>query len=209
LKDKERLLSFEEPTRFIFSHSALREGWDNPNVFVIGTLKHSDSTISRCQEVGRGMRLAVTQTGDRLDDPATVHHYNVLTVVANESYQDFVAGLQKDISESLSERPRVADAAYFNGKVLHTPAGDVPVPPPMAKQIYRYLVKNDYTDDHDRIAEAYHQAKRDDQLAPLPDELKPYSEQVFRLIDSVFSETDLPKIDNDRALKTNPLNANF
>ena len=104
LKDKERLLSFEEPTRFIFSHSALREGWDNPNVFVICTLKHSDSSISRRQEVGRGMRLAVTQSGDRLDDPATVHQTNVLTVVANESYMDFVAGLQKDISDSLSER---------------------------------------------------------------------------------------------------------
>ncbi len=209
LKDKERLLSFEEPTRFIFSHSALREGWDNPNVFVIGTLKHSDSTISRRQEVGRGMRLAVTQSGDRLDDPATVHQTNVLTVVANESYQDFVAGLQKDISESLSERPRVADEAYFAGKVLNTPSGDVPVTPQLAKQIYRYLVKNDYTDDSDRITETYHQAKRDDQLAELPDDLKPYTDQVVRLIDSVFSDADLPEIDDDRATKTNPLNANF
>ncbi|HYW91989.1 MAG TPA: DEAD/DEAH box helicase family protein [Gammaproteobacteria bacterium] len=209
LKDKERLLSFDEPTRFIFSHSALREGWDNPNVFVIGTLKHSDSTISRRQEVGRGMRLAVTQSGERLDDPATVHQTNVLTVVANESYKDFVAGLQKDISESLSERPRVADEDYFTGKVLNTPSGDVPVTPQMAKQIYRYLVKNDYTDDNDRIAEAYHQAKTEEQLAELPEDLKPYADQVFRLIDSVFSDADLPAIDDDRAAKLNPLNANF
>src|SRR5690606_22076278 len=72
LKDKERLLSLDEPVRFIFSHSALREGWDNPNVFVICTLKHSDNTISRRQEVGRGLRLAVNQQGDRMDDPATV-----------------------------------------------------------------------------------------------------------------------------------------
>ena len=85
LKDKERLLSFEEPVRFIFSHSALREGWDNPNVFVICTLKHSDNTISRRQEVGRGLRLSVNQDGDRMDDPATVHQINVLTVVASES----------------------------------------------------------------------------------------------------------------------------
>ena len=209
LKDKERLLSFEEPTRFIFSHSALREGWDNPNVFVIGTLKHSDSTISRRQEVGRGMRLAVTQSGDRLDDPATVHQHNVLTVVANESYQDFVAGLQKDISESLSERPRVADEDYFTGKVLNTPAGAVPVTPQLAKQIYRYLVKNDYTDDNDHITETYHLAKAEEQLAELPDELKPYAEQVLQLIDSVFSDADLPSIDDDRAAKLNPLNANF
>jgi type III restriction enzyme len=209
LKDKERLLSFDEPTRFIFSHSALREGWDNPNVFVIGTLKHSDNTISRRQEVGRGMRLAVTQNGERLDDPATVHHTNVLTVIANESYKDFVSGLQKDISESLSERPRVANEAYFAGKVLTTPAGDVTIDDRMAKQIYRYLVKNDYTDDDDRITEAYHQAKAEESLAVLPDDLKPHAEQVFKLIDSVFSDADLPVIDDDRAAKTNPLNANF
>src|SRR6218665_2354774 len=101
LRDKERLLSFAEPVRFIFSHSALREGWDNPNVFVICALKHSDNTVSRRQEVGRGLRLSVNQSGDRMDDPATVHEVNVLTVVASESYKDFVAALQKDISESL------------------------------------------------------------------------------------------------------------
>src|SRR5450631_566547 len=84
LRNKERLLSFDEPVRFLFSHSALREGWDNPNVFVICTLKHSDNSISRRQEVGRGMRLARNQTGERIDDPAIVHQINVLTVVANE-----------------------------------------------------------------------------------------------------------------------------
>lgn len=135
LKDKERLLSFEEPTRFIFSHSALREGWDNPNVFVICTLKHSDNSISRRQEVGRGLRLAVNKHGDRMDDPATVHDINVLTVVASESYSDFVAALQKDISETLSERPRVADKKYFSGKVLVTESGNVEVTPQIAKQI--------------------------------------------------------------------------
>jgi type III restriction enzyme len=121
LKDKERLLSLDEPVRFIFSHSALREGWDNPNVFVICALKHSDNTISRRQEVGRGLRLSVNQHGDRMDHPAIVHDVNVLTVVASESYKDFVAALQKDISESLSARPKVANEAYFTGKVLKTP----------------------------------------------------------------------------------------
>jgi type III restriction enzyme len=209
LKDKERLLSFEEPVRFIFSHSALREGWDNPNVFVICTLKHSDNTISRRQEVGRGMRLSVNQRGERMDDPATVHQTNVLTVVASESYKDFVSALQKDISESLSARPRVADEEYFTGKVLKTPAGDVPVTPQLAKQIYRYLVKNDYTDDGDRISQTYHDAKKEEQLAPLPEELAPYAEQVFALIDSVFSDAQLPDIEDDRKVKTNPLSPNF
>ncbi|MGK2915432.1 MAG: type III restriction-modification system endonuclease [Porticoccaceae bacterium] len=209
LKDKERLLSLTEPVRFIFSHSALREGWDNPNVFVICALKHSDNTISRRQEVGRGLRLSVNQNGDRMDHPAVVHDINVLTVVASESYKDFVAALQKDISESLSARPRVADEAYFTGKVLKAPTGDVEVTPQLAKQIYKYLLKNDYTDDADRITAAYHQARKDGVLAALPAELQAHAEQVLQLVDSVFSESQLPDIGDDRRPKKNPLNANF
>lgn len=209
LKDKERLLSFDEPVRFIFSHSALREGWDNPNVFVICTLKHSDNTISRRQEVGRGMRLSVNQRGERMDDPAIVHKTNVLTVVASESYKDFVSALQKDISESLSERPRIANEDYFTGKVLKTPEGDVPVTPQLAKEIYRYLLKNDYTDSDDKITQAYHDAKGNEQLAPLPESLQKHSQHVFALIDSVFSDAQIPDIDDDRKTKTNPLSSNF
>ena len=209
LKDKERLLSFAEPVRFIFSHSALREGWDNPNVFVICALKHSDNTISRRQEVGRGLRLSVNQSGDRMDHPATVHDVNVLTVVASESYKDFVAALQRDISESLSARPRVADEAFFTGKVLKTESGDVAITPQLAKQIYKYLLKHDYIDDADRITSKYHEAKKDGALAALPPELVPHAEQVFKLIDSVFSENQLPEIGDDRKPKKNPLNANF
>ncbi|MGO4281536.1 type III restriction-modification system endonuclease [Cupriavidus sp. RAF20_2] len=209
LKDKERLLSLAEPVRFIFSHSALREGWDNPNVFVICALKHSDNTISRRQEVGRGLRLSVNQSGDRMDHPAVVHDINVLTVVASESYKNFVTALQKDISESLSARPKVADEAYFTGKVLKTPTGDVEVTPQLAKQIYKYLLKNDYTDDADHVNGTYHEAKKDGVLAALPPELLPHAEQVFQLIDSVFSESQLPDIGDDRRPKKNPLNANF
>jgi type III restriction enzyme len=209
LKDKERLLSFAEPVRFIFSHSALREGWDNPNVFVICALKHSDNTVSRRQEVGRGLRLSVNQHGDRMDHPAIVHDVNVLTVVASESYKDFVAALQKDISDSLSARPKVADEEFFTGKVLKTAAGDVAVTPQLAKQIYKYLLKNDYTDDADRITGTYHDAKKAETLAELPPELKPYATQVYQLIDSVFSASQLPDISDDRRPKKNPLNANF
>ena len=209
LKDKERLLSFDEPVRFIFSHSALREGWDNPNVFVICTLKHSDNSISRRQEVGRGMRLAVNQLGDRMDDPATVHQINELTVVASESYKDFVGALQRDISESLSARPREATENYFKGKILQTPTGNVEVSAQLAKQIYKYLLKNDYTDDNDQITLTYHEAKKQEQLAELPVELQPYAAQVFQLIDSVFSAAQMPEIGDDRKAKINPLNSNF
>ncbi len=210
LKKKERLLSFEEPVRFIFSHSALREGWDNPNVFVICMLKHSDNTISRRQEVGRGLRLSVNQSGDRMDHPATVHDINVLTVVTSESYTEFVTNLQREISNSLSARPRKADEAYFTGKIIQTESGPVEINPVMAKQIYKYLLKNDYTDDaDDSIAPAYHTAKVEGTLAPLPPELAAQAEQIYKLIDSVFSESQLPQVGDDRKPKANPLNDNF
>ncbi|CUR45084.1 type III restriction-modification system endonuclease [Alloalcanivorax xenomutans] len=209
LKKKEQLLSFDEPTRFIFSHSALREGWDNPNVFVMCMLKHSDNTISRRQEVGRGLRISVNQHGDRMDNPATVHDVNILTVVASESYKDFVGNLQREISDSLSARPRKADEAYFTGKVITTETGTVEITAGLAKQIYKYLLKNDYTDDADQVAEAYHEAKANGTLAELPPELAPHAEQIFGLIDSVFSESQLPDMGDDRKPKTNPLNANF
>jgi type III restriction enzyme len=209
LKDKERLLSFAEPTRFIFSHSALREGWDNPNVFVMCMLKHSDSTVSRRQEVGRGLRLSVDQNGDRMDNPVVVHDINVLTVVASESYKNFVAGLQKEIADTLTSRPRKATEAYFTGKTITTDAGPVEIIPAMAKQICRYLVKNDYSDDADQITSVYHQAKEAGTLAALPDELKAHADQIFQIIDSVFSDVQIPKIEDGRKPKNNPLNENF
>lgn len=223
LRDKETLLSFPDPkddaetrlrkqVRFIFSHSALREGWDNPNVFVICTLKHSDSTISRRQEVGRGMRLCVNHYGERMDNPATAHDINVLTVVANESYEDFVKGLQSDIQASLSARPREANEAYFTSKVLAGagPDGtDLTVTPNMARQIDFYLIQNGYKDLENRISDAYHQAKKEGALAELPEELKSHAEQVFQLVDSVFSEGALPVPEDGRCVKANVLNDNF
>jgi len=209
LKDKERLLSLSEPVRFIFSHSALREGWDNPNVFVICALKHSDNTISRRQEVGRGLRLSVNQHGDRIDHPSIVHDINVLTVVASESYKDFVAALQRDISDSLSARPRVADKAYFTGKVLNTTDGPVTVSDEQATDIEFYLIQNGYVDKKRNITEKYHQAKKEGTLEALPDELLPHAEQVFQLIDSVFSESQTMQPEDGRKAKKLEPNANF
>lgn len=222
LKDKETLLSLHshrddadsrkrKQVRFIFSHSALREGWDNPNVFTICTLKHSDNRISRRQEVGRGMRLCVNQYGERMDHPSTAHDINVLTVVANESYEDFVKGLQGDISDSLSERPRKADKGYFVGKVLrHEHTGEeLEVTEALARQIEKYLIKNDYSDDDDLITETYQQAKKDEALAALPDDLKDFATSVFQLVDSVFSEAAIQKPEDGRAAKANVLNKNF
>lgn len=211
LKNKEQLLSFEEHKRFIFSHSALREGWDNPNVFVICMLKHADydNIVSRRQEVGRGLRISVNQNGERQDHPATVHDTNVLTVVANESFGDFVKGLQSDISESLSARPKKADKAYFQNKVIKTDEGNIVVNDEMARAIERYLIKNDYVDDNDEITNLYHTALKQNELAKLPDTLAPYADQVVELINGVFSQAQLPEITDDRKPKSNVLNANF
>jgi restriction endonuclease len=148
LRDKTRLLSLDEPVRFIFSHSALREGWDNPNVFVICALKRSDNTVSRRQEVGRGLRLAVTQDGDRLDDPAIVHQINVLTVVANESYRDFVTGLQQDIRASIST-PR--DSVFSNPQLPEIEDGRRVQPSPLnahvgapeSAQLWSWIQRNE------------------------------------------------------------------
>lgn len=128
LRDRERLLSLSEPVRFVFSHSALREGWDNPNVFVLCMLKHTDSTVSRRQEVGRGLRLAVDANGDRVHDPDV----NRLTVVAGESYADFVDGLQREVSGapgagSGRHLPPIADGRRATNRTP-APAGPVSRP---------------------------------------------------------------------------------
>lgn len=144
-----------------------------------------------------------------MNDPATVHDLNVLTVVAAEGYKEFAAGPQKEITEAISARPRRADVAYFTGKVLNTVAVDVKVTPTMAQAITRYLIKNDYTDDEDKITAGYHDAKAAWTVAPLPPELAAYSKQIFRLIDSVFTDSQLLLPEDGRKTKRNKLNSNF
>ena len=205
LKAKERLLSLEEPVRFIFSHSALREGWDNPNVFVMGMLKKSSNVISRRQEIGRGLRLAVNQHGERMDNPVTVHDINELTVVTDESYTDFVAGLQKEIAESLSARPRKVSIKFFAGKTIRTESGESVVEEKLARAIYAYLLKNDYIDDEDEITDKYKADKEAGTLsAPTAEVLKPVIDSIWPLVDSLYMEP--PAIGNDRGRKKIPLN---
>jgi type III restriction enzyme len=209
LKDKERLLSFAEPVRFIFSHSALREGWDNPNVFVMGMLKKSDNTVSRRQEIGRGLRLAVDQHGERMDNPITVHDINELTVVTDESYTDFVDGLQKEIAASLAARPRKASVKFFTGKTIRTESGETLVEEVLAQALYKYLIKNDYLNEDDTVSDAYKEAKESGTLAePTSEVLKPVIDFVWPLVDALYIDVPLPT--DDRKPKKIPLNeANF
>lgn len=210
LKDKERLLSFEEPVRFIWSHSALREGWDNPNVFVMGMLKKSDNTTTRRQEIGRGLRLSVDQHGERMDNPVTVHDINELTVVTDESYTQFVTALQKEIVESLSARPRTASVDYFTGKQFKTADGSTSVvEQAVAQALYFHLIKNDYIDETGSVTQAYKDARADGTLAvPASEVLKSVIDFVWPLVDALY--LDVPTPIDGRKPKKIPFNeANF
>ncbi|MBE6858877.1 MAG: restriction endonuclease subunit R [Ruminococcus sp.] len=215
LKNKERLLSFDEPTRFIFSHSALREGWDNPNVFQICTLKHSDSQTLKRQEVGRGLRLCVNQSGNRMDNDScgdNVHSINMLTVIASESYKNFVADLQADIKTVLYDRPSKATIEYFVGKTVMN--GEIPVviDNKQAKAIYKYLLKNDYIDDDDNVTDEYRNDLANNTLIPVSEDLKDIEAGIHKLVQGIFDDSvlkDMVSDGHETKVKDNPLNENF
>ncbi|MDR0764071.1 MAG: DEAD/DEAH box helicase family protein [Synergistaceae bacterium] len=216
LKNKERLLSFEEPTRFIFSHSALREGWDNPNVFQICALKHSDNATAKRQEVGRGLRLCVNQSGDRQDidvcGGTLVHDVNKLTVVAGESYAGFVADLQSKIRDDLYERPTKASVEYFTDKRVRLNGEIHTLTVQQATAVYNYLVRNDYVDDNGAITSEYRNAVENGLLAPLKNDLAPLADGIHALVRAIFDPSvlqDMIEDGHDTKLKSNPLNENF
>lgn len=178
MKDKERLLDLREPVRFIFSHSALREGWDNPNVFQICTLKQSGSDVRKRQEVGRGLRLAVNQSGERMDETLLsrdeVHNINVLTVIANESYDSFAKGLQSEIAEAVVNRPRKVEAKLFTEKFGED----------IALAIYESLIENGYV-KRGELTEKYYEAKKNGTLE-VPAEAASRATDIIAVLDSVY-----------------------
>lgn len=195
MKDKERLLSFEEPVRFIFSHSALKEGWDNPNVFQICTLKKSSADDKKRQEIGRGMRLAVDQNGIRQDQEllgADVHEINKLTVIANESYDDFSRNLQTELQKILSERPSKVDVDLFVAKVLTNETGQqLPVTKDLAEDIQFELIKQDYIDRQGQLTEVFFKDKEAGQLK-FPTSVAGFESEVMRIIDSIYTDGAYP-----------------
>ena len=215
LKNKERLLSFEEPTRFIFSHSALREGWDNPNVFQICTLRHSNSTTAKRQEVGRGLRICVDKNGIRQDKELLgedVHEVNQLTVIANESYADFTSALQRETREALRDRVTAASQDYFFGKIVKDKEGvQRKITLPEASLILGYLYQNDYITDAGNLTAQYYKDADENVLASLPSKLEAIAEDVYHLIAGIFN----PKVIEDMVEEVpattpaNELNDNF
>lgn len=219
LKNKERLLSFEEPTRFIFSHSALREGWDNPNVFQICTLKHSDSDTTKRQEVGRGLRLCVNDKGVRQDvnvlGEDEVHKVNVLTVIASESYDSFVGDLQKDLREELRERPKTVDEGYLM-QVLATRVDlrgrSKGEQQKVAREAYFFLIKNDLIDSDGHATEKFREHGLAADADRLPGLLQPLATDLERSVRATYdADAFSAMVTNDLGSKVtrNPLNKNF
>lgn len=213
MKNKQRLMSFEEPTRFIFSHSALKEGWDNPNVFQICALKQvaQGSEIRRRQEVGRGMRLSVNQDGIRQDFETIgeqVHELNRLTVIASENYEDFAKGLQAEIAATLKDRPTKADDEFLYNKLITNEQGqEHRITQDEAKLLNKMLYKDDLIDDNDKVTdEGKEKIEQGD--VPVPEPLKPYKTAIAQLLKTVYSG-EVPKPEDERQTVTLNTNKNF
>ena len=216
LKNKERLLSLDEPVRFIFSHSALREGWDNPNVFQICSLRQSNSVSQKRQEVGRGLRLCVDRYGVRQDNdalPEEVHKVNRLTVIASEGYATFVADLQHDIRQDLYDCPTKADVDFFTGKIVTLDDGaKYTITKNDAQEIYFHLRMNNYITKDGEVTETFRKACAEETLLPLADELQPMSNSVMKLVQSIYDPSVLKGMIDDGSKTTTPdnkLNGNF
>ncbi len=200
MKNKELLLDRnpdKSPVRFIFSHSALREGWDNPNVFQICTLKQSSSEVRKRQEVGRGLRLCVNQDGERMDANVLgkdVHNVNVLTVIASESYDSFAKGLQSEIAESITDRPRAVTAELFMDKVVtDSDGGELIIDRDMAYAIQYDLIVNQYIDKKGNLTDKYYEDKKNGSIR-VAEEAADFTADVIKIIDSVYdSRVILPE----------------
>lgn len=192
MKNKELLLNRDpkkSPVRFIFSHSALREGWDNPNVFQICTLKQSTSDVRKRQEVGRGLRLCVNDRGDRMDANALgneVHNVNVLTIIASESYDSFAKGLQSEFAEAVADRPVKITEELFIGRVLKGINGEeIQVDNELADAIQFELISNKYIDKKHTLTDKYYEDKKNGTIE-FDDELMPYVNEIVSILDSVY-----------------------
>lgn len=194
MKNKELLLDRDpqrSPVRFIFSHSALREGWDNPNVFQICTLKQSSSEVRKRQEVGRGLRLCVNQDGERMDSNvlgSEVHNINVLTVVASESYDSFAKGLQSELAEAVANRPKKVTASLFEGRIIKDTSGnETLIDADLAQSIHFDLIVNGYIDKKGILTEKYY-ADKANHAVQVTEEAAGCADSIVEILDSVYDE---------------------
>ncbi|MBW6452125.1 MAG: DEAD/DEAH box helicase family protein [DPANN group archaeon] len=205
MKQKELLLDLKEKTRFIFSHSALREGWDNPNVFQICVLRNTDPKEVRTrQEVGRGLRLCVNQQGDRVDEEYEGLDFtqaNILTIIANESYEDFAHGLQNEFSQNLRERPSKLTVEFLMKKSINGERINEPV----AKAIIYDFTVNKYVDENGSLTEKYHKDK-DEGTLNIRDDLKDKTTDLIDIIRELYeNNVKVHNEDNENKI-TNKIN---
>lgn len=200
MKNKELLLDRDpkkSPVRFIFSHSALREGWDNPNVFQICTLKQSSSEVRKRQEVGRGLRLCVNQDGERMDANvlgSDVHNVNVLTVIASESYESFAKGLQTEIAEAVADRPKKVTRELFLDHVVKDEKGnEFFITSDVASAIHFDLIVNGYINKVGELTDKYYQDKKNGEVK-VADEVKEYASDVIGIIDSIYDSKSMAPV---------------
>ena len=215
MKNKELLLDRDparSPVRFIFSHSALREGWDNPNVFQICTLKQSSSDVRKRQEVGRGLRLCVNQSGERMDTNVLgndVHNINILTVIASESYDSFAKGLQTEMAEAVADRPRAVTVELFVGKVIKGEHGNEQViDQDTASAIHYDMIVNGYIDRKGTLTDKYYEDKANGEIK-VAEEVADSAASVLDIIDSIYDARSMqpenarsnnvePQVDKDK-----------
>lgn len=198
MKNKEQLLSFDEPIRFIFSHSALKEGWDNPNVFQVCTLIETKDTMTKRQKVGRGLRICVDQDGNRVLD----HRYNTLSVIANESYKDFASTLQKEL-ETDNFKFGIIEPINFAGICVTQYDGSVKeLTQEDSQKIFDYLLKNEYMTKQGKINNKYHLEKQNSNFI-LPDEFESFTSKVIKRIDNLSREIDIKNLNEKIPVKIN------
>lgn len=201
MKDKETLLDMKgtNRVRFIFSHSALREGWDNPNIFQICTLKHSQSEVSKRQEIGRGLRIAVNKLGERMDHDILGEQFfdvNSLTVVASESYKDWVADLQREVVESLKDRSPKLTPDVLIGRTLQNAAGEkLVLDSTEATNLIFELRGKGYLDSEYKVTDKLI-ADAADEKVELSAEFEPFKTEILKLAKQAH-DTDTFKIAED------------
>lgn len=198
MKDKERLLSFDEPIRFIFSHSALKEGWDNPNIFQVCTLIETKDKMTKRQKIGRGLRICVNQNGERVTDAK----YNTLSVIANESYKEFSKKLQKEL-ETDNFKFGIIESISFSGISVKQYDGQlVELSQKDSESIYDYLVKNDYVTSSGKTTNKYHQDKHEDKFV-LPEQFESFTEKVIKRIEKLSKEIEIKDASTKIEVKLN------
>ncbi|WP_243447674.1 hypothetical protein [Clostridium tetani] len=200
MKDKEKLLSFDTKLKFIFSHSALKEGWDNPNVFQICTLNETKSESKKRQEIGRGLRLAVNQDGERVYG----FDVNTLTIMANESYEDFARKLQNEYEEDEGIRFGIVEKHNFANIIVSKDGENTYLEQEASEKIFNHLKDMKYIDDKGKITDKLKTALKDQEI-DIPEEFKQMEEQIITNLKKIAGNLNVKNADDKESVNLNKI----